>query len=979
MGRVALFLLVSSAAWANFPGQVARRLDVNATSMTVTNSGTGSHTETINFAVGSGERARVSISMNDVPPPAGTSYTDCADPCSVSINMNYGDVVVEKELLNSSGNPFTPPKKARHVIPQVMIPCVVAGSWKLPVEVIGQTNYKTCVQFNATSPPTSNLLLHLRLNNSGYQQLMRDSAGYVDWSTKLAVQICQGSDRTGTCTAWLQVNNTNTTAEDSCKWFAYDYLHCIGGVNQTIEISRTLPNNALANGTNNITFRFNGTDGITSGLRVLEWAILDSSTRKTMTQIAVASNVATPTTSANHNYSNGNDVFLEQAPGMRGRFNGLRTITAIGSATTFSFTPCGSGPGFYVISGGCTSPNGTYEVPLTRATGATLTFYPQTAQQAMYVTKVVAPAISTLVYDDPTTWTAGPGNAANGHTLFTTAVLATPNNPQLATPNVNHADVHCSSCHTDDTPWGGQAGSDLKIFNYSNWSIKNRSIFHLLSDSDADDIVAYIRSISTTVPAMARPWNPPQLPAPGLDSLPLVNWDAGGGIDAVLTYDCDVAEYMTGVAGCNSDLSAGTFTNWVYTSKMNLRELPLPYQPIPWNAWLPTIHPKDAFPDHDFYASTAYDHYQDALTAVTAQTANSYTTNLALFDWNQQVLNFQNVTLGSTYAPIGQEKAGYWRPDNNLALFSLYQWAMVKLFEVMHPTLEGYCAEYYTALYGARPSGSYDSRCWKQDRFWFNFTYHIATEKTHHTTLLDASRYPKPTGMPGSINDSVWSNHGNQAYVMSAVNACNYHEVGQVTRDIGYYVAFLQGAGIYTPGVLYPLMISILSSAQCGVDYGLDGGADLSSDLIRSFGSFEWGYLSAVNWMWTSEANQTTLFTKKALFLQSIADAYTVTEWRTFLTAKGDTCSGAGVTSAWGGANPISICDNLAGFLAVANYFGADSTALSNLASWGDSIVNGSVWPGHDFTADDLGAMCSLVDVSGGAMALYWPKCANMP
>src|SRR5207244_2151827 len=93
-------------------------------------------------------------------------------------------------------------------------------------------------------------------------------------------------------------------------------------------------------------------------------------------------------------------------------------------------------------------------------------------------------------------------------------------------------------CHTT-------TGGDLKYVNMSNKALKQRTIFHGFTEQDGDDIAAYIRSLSGTVPTKSRPWNPPYQPGPGLSTATAHDFFAGCGIDCVLTYGyADFLEYL---------------------------------------------------------------------------------------------------------------------------------------------------------------------------------------------------------------------------------------------------------------------------------------------------------------------------------------------------------------------------------------------------------------------------------------------------
>ncbi len=142
----------------------------------------------------------------------------------------------------------------------------------------------------------------------------------------------------------------------------------------------------------------------------------------------------------------------------------------------------------------------------------------------------------------------------------------------------------CADCHASD-------GRDLKYFNFSNFSIVERSKFHEMTQAEGEKIASYIRSLEMPVVAQARPWHPTYQPGPGLDDRPVYEWAAGAGIDAVLDSDADMAGYLF---PDGSSLNAVRAVVDRYDT-LNFRELPINI-PLPeWNQWLPIIHPDDAF------------------------------------------------------------------------------------------------------------------------------------------------------------------------------------------------------------------------------------------------------------------------------------------------------------------------------------------------------------------------------------------------
>ena len=151
----------------------------------------------------------------------------------------------------------------------------------------------------------------------------------------------------------------------------------------------------------------------------------------------------------------------------------------------------------------------------------------------------------------------------------------------------------CSSCHASD-------GRDLQYFGYSNNAIVKRSQFHGLTEAQGKQIAAFLRYSLRAVPnaPLGRPWNPPYQPGPGLDAKP-GEWAAGAGLGAVLSKAADGVKALFGedlskpLAVSQSDVDAVMSAN----AEQNVRETQIPMQFPDWNAWLPTTHPMDVWPD----------------------------------------------------------------------------------------------------------------------------------------------------------------------------------------------------------------------------------------------------------------------------------------------------------------------------------------------------------------------------------------------
>ena len=185
-----------------------------------------------------------------------------------------------------------------------------------------------------------------------------------------------------------------------------------------------------------------------------------------------------------------------------------------------------------------------------------------------------------FVWDDPTRWTPPrdtPLDIQRGAELWNGSV-ALKESP-LSTTELR---ATCADCHASD-------GSDLKYFNYSNETIKVRGQFHGLSAMQGERIASYIRSLDTPNPKQARPWNPPYQPGPGLDSLPVEEWAAGAGLDAVLDHDRDMLGEIFPNGTSDAELRKVTSTR----NTLNVREQRIALQLPDWKMWLPEVHPLD--------------------------------------------------------------------------------------------------------------------------------------------------------------------------------------------------------------------------------------------------------------------------------------------------------------------------------------------------------------------------------------------------
>lgn len=296
-----------------------------------------------------------------------------------------------------------------------------------------------------------------------------------------------------------------------------------------------------------------------------------------------------------------------------------------------------------------------------------------------------------FVQENPNTWQPPlntPADIAQGKALWHTAMLTL--SPRQGEPTIR---AHCDDCHAQD-------GRDLKYFNYSNFSIIERSKFHGLAERQGQQIASYIRSLP--VPSPGRPWNPPYQPGPGMDAQPVANWAAGAGLEWALDRDADVLPYL---------FPNGVTQDAVATGKtVNLREIPIAFQLPDWNHWLPVVFPGDGW-GADFLDSDLWKKYAGkgggpaewnfrSLLGGPKGAAYVHPGNLRgdLGYWSNDRHNF---LLPRTEPPSRIA----WSPEYSQKVYSTAQWQLVKMWEMMQEfNLEGYGPRFWP--------GSGEARTW---------------------------------------------------------------------------------------------------------------------------------------------------------------------------------------------------------------------------------------------------------------------------
>jgi hypothetical protein len=399
-----------------------------------------------------------------------------------------------------------------------------------------------------------------------------------------------------------------------------------------------------------------------------------------------------------------------------------------------------------------------------------------------------------VTYEDNTGWTTVPsdGDAANGQTIYTTRTLI-----ESSVSSNTTILAHCSDCHTD-------SGSDLRYFNYSNFSIRQRAIFHgITADQDLDDLVAYIRSLNVadvtepSQPAPGRPWWPPYQPGPGLDAKPTSYWAAGAGDTAILDDDSQTLPYFPGSGQSVSNLVDPETGHVV---GLGVHEIPIAFPLLDWNHWVPAVFPADALGSvATFQGEAAYQDLQSILSTLTTvstdkSTLANYLVNTFLYNMNNWDADLS--TLGGV---IG---SALWSTSHLQAFDASYDvalWGMVKDWEIhQNFSLE----DYGHAMVGTHA----------ETREWYDAGRFIFGASPHLSGYVD---YADST----AGNPALYPIFGDIAYLESLA-AANPNDLRLMTTNV------------YLDEVWY--------EAQMIMDHGDN------SYFYGGHGTIDWGYMNGM-------------------------------------------------------------------------------------------------------------------------------------
>jgi hypothetical protein len=933
--------------------------------------------------------------------------------------MQYGQVSYWYEITDSDGNPLSPRRlSSRQYLPQILEPCRTAP-FAVPVPIHGSRNYTICFEFDIPGgTDVSNLRLWMRTSNlkNGMGAVAFNSTQESAFKMLIATPIkkydCNGSACTAVTTephglstgnevefnffgtgeranqgmpggsGAAHLNGVYTVASTPTpssftvasavaagdwntgvdfvgvargktvsRWVRYadESGKYFGGLHGTQAFEMMIPVTAgeiVAGQTNRIYFRF--TDhpkyktSTKHGFYLLGWALVQPD--EEMDQITVSgTTTATPRTTSNHGWSNDDLVLLRDAPGPHGRFNGIRTI---GSATsdTFAFT----------VASEFATANGVHTVPVNRP-GETLdpTVHPA---PHMYAARVITGPYTTYTPSYPSYG----GDAENGELLFNTAIIKDLND--FFPAHVTSAT--CSDCHN-------ATGYDLKYFGFDSPAIKAAALRRGLTESEAHDIVEYIRDLPFTTPAKGRPWNPPYQPAPGLDAAPLANWAAGGGLDWVLTYDQDMAEFLredSTPSGAAGSWTGGNIDKWKPAgdgsgNTTNLRETPTFLHMPHWMRWLPAVHPKDFFfyvLGEDFIDSPFWTNYQTYLS-VTPGSFASYKAN-SYMDGNEVYLPLWQLDhrLGAKPGTLN-DGPGHEYPAQYVEMYyDVIRWEKSRQWELMHgKQLEGMIDQVKVDLYGepnARAAPMF-TRGWHSGsgRVW---------KLAPHVSMGGGWTFLRAwfrDSLHWIMDSAIWY------HLQAILDNGNRYAQPDVQLDEAYYIGFNINVGLYRPS----FYMTILNHAfQTQATWGWDNLAVGNPQASRMT-------ISALVGSNRFQAGQYDLFmpeTEKAALYAQIAE-----QWKDVLT--GGTFSDATWREAFALACPTNqapapgafsvVCpqSHIAYALALFNNYGVPDSTLDPVVAWANSVFTG----GHDF-ANDKNATCEFVS---GSSPPRWVSCSN--
>jgi hypothetical protein len=487
--------------------------------------------------------------------------------------------------------------------------------------------------------------------------------------------------------------------------------------------------------------------------------------------------------------------------------------------------------------------------------------------------------------EDPATWTPPLNESADieaGQTLFQTA--------KLTVPGTGAIQAKCGNCHAQD-------GRDLLYFNYSNYSIEIRSMFHGLTAKEGAQIASYIRTLDAPASSYGRPWNPPYQPGPGMDSRSVSDWSAGAGLSAVLDLDADTLPYV---------MPGGSTANMAFTAFLNQRETPIDLQLRDWNHWLPTVYPLDAFGSQFSNSGmvSGYLQVRSELIPNDPATYAQYYTDISKFYSSSGNL--------LTLVVQPQTSSAWSNPVYDRQIYSVAQWVMVKLWEINHEYgLEGMPQ----AAFGRQA----ESRAWYTNQAFFTSPFMLKIPEGNAPGIGNGSQ------IAFIYHSFIWY------HLQLVLNDGNGLAHGTWPIDWGYATNYLQNTLTWNNQTSQPRV----GTAGLLVEWG----AKQAQAGDHNVNPYELVDLPAQISTWS----EITTAQKLQIFNASL-QAW-LNELQPMTPAQFFTWNGA--SSVYSSVNPGSYSGDLTYALPQLRYAGADPTLLNQVAAWA-----AQVWPAYNWIAD---------------------------
>ena len=1010
--RSALTFLVFCSTLPGYVDGTVQKLDIGATSIVTTNSGSLGGTQTVTFPSPGSGRIKAWFSEAGYPERVG-SENACANPCGVSLNTERGRVSYWYEITDSSGNPLSPRKLSSELhLTFTQAPCATAP-FTVPIGVHGTgPDYTTCLAFSiAGGADVSNTRIAIRafnlrqgtaavFVNSQSEKIIRtyDVIGAVCTKTVSCtvttdrwhgigvgqkVQLNGFAVPSGESTDTLPINDLNgnytvssitlTTITVPTSWTISGALCADPCTLQTFGKYMGKTVGAIQYGDERKYF-----GGMDSTHTESYWVMvpLGASELTAGATNTLSLRFKGPGDTSIHDLVHGwyareiailqgNDCEITQMIVTSGNAVGTCNGHGWSNGDTILIRDA-PGPywrfnGLRVLTAVTTNTftfpwgpaSGAGSAPYTTANGTYVV--PTTAnttvaqQPHMYATRSLIPKTDFTVRANPNGSESFPSLGGNASNGQTIYQTTV-----LKEPNgyfANHASIGvCADCHS-------KTAQDLKYFSYDPYVILVAAIKRGLSESDSKDVVAYVAANSASY--TGEPWTPVMQPCPGVDSQVIAKWSGWCGDEWQLTYDNDSKEYF---------IPSGSYANWAPNQTFNLREMPIFLAMPPWLHWLPRTNPKDFFNLWGFNFTGAgtvpapscggnatndgslWANYQNILST---QTTNDYTTFLANNHYRSLYDAFCNwtTTPGKVPFPAFPEASYQWPVQNAKFGYDLTLWVVKTTWELHNRfQTQNFYNQSITSQYG-----STDPRAAAQwTRGWYNL-------------------YPFRAGPHVSIGGQDW--FGN-TYVK---NNRNWNK----DTAMWYHLQAITGPGnrMFTgnDGIDMPYQFGFNNELSKLRPAFYMGSAPIAFGLQNTWGwptltnmgvnTLHMRLVMAPRWndLLTPSADVAAVMNQAAQQLIAAIGTFSVGAWQTAITSdpnKFGSCALSATPApqgAWSGSSSC-LADGIAMAAPMWRYYGLSTPDLATIRTWFNAVFTAS---GHDLQTD-INATCDPTYLPGG-------------